>query len=825
MMPIRNPEMGGTLPKVDIAKGAVYHVPDPDKPALFPRDTNVGRTRSRLWGTAREMEEWSKDIGQGRYPSKAPKSIFYKHVPGQANGFDHQRFPPTDPRSPLYRAKKKALESKAKLIEFNEQSRESGNLWGAASGLPTAYRKARRMVPWARRIGDVAEDTSEVASGGKPQNPFWKKSWFKGAATAAVPMAAIYGARKVNQWHLQDAIYPNSLPFIDRKRGNLKEKVVRVARAVDYKLNKKIGRKIFTDSTPFFSAVDAVKYLAAKRRGLVQFDIDASIAGWDVRDPRGRSARVYAPGSRRRERREKSWDERTENIRAMRNAAAVLAVAGLGGTGYFHNRSVKNARELKRQYRQKIAARGGPRMPPKTDGVVIEPDKRVFKTFSSRAELIQFAKQEKESNAFRNSLIAGSGFAIPMIAWDAAKTHKIQSVAKQQMALHTNSLKQQVSNLGSDISSRLDRITPSAIGAAKAVHRAADVVGKTSTTARRLFLAPRLAARKVKSLFGFSSRAELIEFAKQEKESRTKKALRFGGATLAAGGAAALPAAIPMLKIQGRRMNPRTKNDPISGGRFVSDYLNSAQRALNSGPQGVLAGKIIQYRRSRTKAGSLDRFMADHYARFRSGPREALRHWDYEVGESLYQSASRKGLKPEQIKARMEGFNKSREKVHAAIDQQLWNHGKNETEAIRSVAHTEDQDIQNHFRRLAAHKTEAVKRRYGPLSALSPASIAAGSGMYAIGRKKKEDRREFSSKDEVLVNRLIDATKDSVDRPEIPGEDFAKTIAENPKARSALARVILATTALTGGVGLGAVSKRPKTGLALGALTAGMTLK
>lgn len=65
---------------------------------------------------------------------------------------------------------------------------------------------------------------------------------------------------------------------------------------------------------------------------LLHFDAVAAYEGWDVRDPRGRSARVFAPGSRRRERREKKWHERADNERALWKAGLVAAgVAGLAG--------------------------------------------------------------------------------------------------------------------------------------------------------------------------------------------------------------------------------------------------------------------------------------------------------------------------------------------------------------------------------------------------------------------------------------------------------------------------------------------------------------
>jgi len=65
----------------------------------------------------------------------------------------------------------------------------------------------------------------------------------------------------------------------------------------------------------------------AQRMGVISFDEVAADAGWDVRDPRGRSARVFAPGSRKRVRREKSWAEEVGNERALWKAG--IAGAGL----------------------------------------------------------------------------------------------------------------------------------------------------------------------------------------------------------------------------------------------------------------------------------------------------------------------------------------------------------------------------------------------------------------------------------------------------------------------------------------------------------------
>ena len=71
---------------------------------------------------------------------------------------------------------------------------------------------------------------------------------------------------------------------------------------------------------------------ATPASGLFHFDEVAEDAGWDVRDPRGRSARVFAPGAGKRERRQKEWWEKTDNERKLWQGAVIAAgVAGLAG--------------------------------------------------------------------------------------------------------------------------------------------------------------------------------------------------------------------------------------------------------------------------------------------------------------------------------------------------------------------------------------------------------------------------------------------------------------------------------------------------------------
>ena len=77
--------------------------------------------------------------------------------------------------------------------------------------------------------------------------------------------------------------------------------------------------------------ITAKKAFSAKLKRLRELDAIAEYEGWDIRDPRGKSARVFAPGSRKRERRQKEWHEKTDNERKLWKAG--IAAGVLGGAG------------------------------------------------------------------------------------------------------------------------------------------------------------------------------------------------------------------------------------------------------------------------------------------------------------------------------------------------------------------------------------------------------------------------------------------------------------------------------------------------------------
>ena len=82
---------------------------------------------------------------------------------------------------------------------------------------------------------------------------------------------------------------------------------------------------------------------------LIQFSDDPLDVGWDLRDARGRSARVFAPGAGSRDRRPKKWHEKVENERKLWGAAALTGtLAGGVGVRKIMQKTVKTAVQAER---------------------------------------------------------------------------------------------------------------------------------------------------------------------------------------------------------------------------------------------------------------------------------------------------------------------------------------------------------------------------------------------------------------------------------------------------------------------------------------------
>jgi hypothetical protein len=71
-----------------------------------------------------------------------------------------------------------------------------------------------------------------------------------------------------------------------------------------------------------------------------------SAPGWDLRDARGRSARVFAPNSKKRERRMADWHETKEGQKKMLIGAGLLGAVAAGTGGVLIGRQIGKVNTL-----------------------------------------------------------------------------------------------------------------------------------------------------------------------------------------------------------------------------------------------------------------------------------------------------------------------------------------------------------------------------------------------------------------------------------------------------------------------------------------------
>ena len=148
-------------------------------------------------------------------------------------------------------------------------------------------------------------------------------------------------------------------PFKEKGKFGKAERLARADHETGARLKKAVKRRTLKGSAAGAAVLGGLSYAAAKvardeplerrktsRRKtqekrfctpaselLIELDAVAEDAGWDVRDPRGRSARVFAPGSRKRVRREKKWHEEVENERKLWKAGVTGAGLAAGAAG------------------------------------------------------------------------------------------------------------------------------------------------------------------------------------------------------------------------------------------------------------------------------------------------------------------------------------------------------------------------------------------------------------------------------------------------------------------------------------------------------------
>ncbi len=175
---------------------------------------------------------------------------------------------------------------------------------------------------------------------------------------------------RASQGGLMVAKKPKSpVPFKAKGKFNNAEKIARAEHNALANLKKSVRRRSIIGGVAGAAILGGGAYAAekaregkkkrfstpAQRMGLFtlnsqlstlnSFDDVAAEAGWDVRDPRGKSARVFAPGSKRRVRREKTWSEEIGNERKLWKAGVVGAGLLAGAAGVAVGRRLKKPAE------------------------------------------------------------------------------------------------------------------------------------------------------------------------------------------------------------------------------------------------------------------------------------------------------------------------------------------------------------------------------------------------------------------------------------------------------------------------------------------------
>jgi hypothetical protein len=201
-----------------------------------------------------------------------------------------------------------------------------GSKWQASSPqlINAMMREAKNKRVVIQRGGRLTGDVASVLQGkdrqrdasGRIKKREWEKSWFQNKATEAALTIGGLGLAATARYGHQNKdtavgkAYWNSM----RSASNTSKDLKKIGGGILNSLNNLTGKKF-----------------SSKLARLRELDVVADYAGWDVRDPRGNSARVFAPGSRQRERRPKEWHEKAENERKLWKAK--VATAAIGGAG------------------------------------------------------------------------------------------------------------------------------------------------------------------------------------------------------------------------------------------------------------------------------------------------------------------------------------------------------------------------------------------------------------------------------------------------------------------------------------------------------------
>jgi hypothetical protein len=208
--------------------------------------------------------------------------------------------------------------------------------WTDRQVIGAAINKGKKVARNTGRASRFARDAKDVATGkerrkdaaGRKKKREWEKSYVKNAAATAAGGAAVIGYNATLKKN----------PKLKTKNKTINKGLKKVLGGYYGKGAETVDRSIKTRAwNARRKAIGKIGRVTSKYFGsegeVLEFDSTAARAGWDVRDPRGRSARVFAPGSKRRNRREKHWHEKKENQKKIWAAGTVAALLAGGAVG------------------------------------------------------------------------------------------------------------------------------------------------------------------------------------------------------------------------------------------------------------------------------------------------------------------------------------------------------------------------------------------------------------------------------------------------------------------------------------------------------------
>ncbi len=223
-----------------------------------------------------------------------------------------------------------------------------GSQWKASSPqlANSLWRDAKKARVTVQRTGGLTRDALDELRGaprqkdaaGRTKKREWEKSWFQNAVTTASIAGAVGGGVLLRRY----------------ARVNPTTPTARLVKKTEARV--RLGRQKIENATG--RAMDKIAgSLGLSSKGkIIKLDQMAEYAGWDVRDPRGRSARVFAPGSRRRMRRQAEWHEKKDGQRKLLIGAGAAATALVGAGALAAGVRMGETRAVKRIVLNRTAA-------------------------------------------------------------------------------------------------------------------------------------------------------------------------------------------------------------------------------------------------------------------------------------------------------------------------------------------------------------------------------------------------------------------------------------------------------------------------------------